>query len=197
MDTPTALFAYGSLADPESAALTLGRPVPRSHAAELVGWRRRFSQARDNRAAEKTFATPEGEIPARVLGLNVEPAAPGDAVPNGVLIEVDETELARLDGRELRYDRVEVTESISVPGGLPAGIRRVVTYVAKPAHYAPRTPPGAVIIAAYAKTIERAFARLSAEAAQRYRASTLPYPAPLVEGILVADRIPPGNPRRW
>ena len=38
----TALFAYGSLVDPVSAALTLGRGVEEVWAARLAGYRRRF-----------------------------------------------------------------------------------------------------------------------------------------------------------
>ncbi|HEX6601763.1 MAG TPA: gamma-glutamylcyclotransferase family protein, partial [Solirubrobacterales bacterium] len=101
------VFAYGSLVLPASVAETLGeRPGRTAVAAELAGWRRGFTQARDNRACEKTFALADGSVPERILGLNVDPAD-GHAV-NGVALAVTKAELARLDARELRYDRVAV-----------------------------------------------------------------------------------------
>lgn len=191
----TALFAYGSLVDRASAEYTLGRPLGEIRPARLGGWRRRFSQARDNRAAEKTFATPGGELPERILGLNLEPGAAPEEAPNGVLIEVTEADLIALDRRELRYDRIEVSAAVTAGGtGFAAN---VFSYVAKAEHLAVETPSGAVILDAYARTVEAAFEGLSAADGELYRETTLPYPAPIVEGVLVADRIPPGNPRDW
>ncbi len=192
---PLALFAYGSLVDRASAEYTLGRPLGEIRRARLAGWRRRFSQARDNLAAEKTFATPGGETPAFILGLNVEPGAdPGEA-PNGVLIVVTAADLVALDQRELRYDRVDVGAAVSAGG--EGFARSVFTYVAKPRNLAVEPPPGSVILSSYARAVEAAFEGLSPAEGELYRATTLPYPAPVVEGVLVADRIPPGNPRAW
>ncbi len=190
-----AVFAYGSLVAPASAEMTLGRPVTEAVPAVLEGWRRRFSAARENRTVEKTFATAEGTIPDVVLGLNVEPGTGAEEPPNGMLLPVSEDELERLDRRELRYDRADVTEAVAGDG--IARFERVVTYTAKRGHHAPAAPEGAVIIAAYAKAVEAAFAALGGEQAERYRRTTLPYPAPLIEAVLVHDRIPPGNPRAW
>lgn len=193
-DAPLALFAYGSLVDRASAESTLGRPLGEIRRAQLCGWRRRFSQARDNRAAEKTFATPDGRTPARILGLNVEPGADPEDAPNGVLIAVTAADLEALDRRELRYDRVDVGAAISGGEGFAES---VFTYVAKPQNLAPEPPPDSVILASYATTVEAAFDGLSPADGELYRQTTLPYPAPIVEGVLVADRIPPGNPRAW
>lgn len=194
--TRVAVFGYGSLADPHSAAQTLGREVPKLVPARLGGWRRRWSEVRDNRRCEKTFALePSGELPDWVLGLNVEPASgvPGEAGPNGVLIEVSEEELERLDVRELRYDRVDVT-------ALTAGAERfdlVVTYTARPENFAPEPPARAAILASYARTVEAAFAALGPEQLEAYRETTGPPPVEPVEATLVRDSIPPGNPRQW
>lgn len=194
-DSPrTAVFAYGSLVDPASAGRTLGRPVT-PLPATLEGHCRRFSLYRHNRRSEKTFATPEGVVPEIVLGLNVEPSPEAVTAPNGALIEVDDAELARLDLREMRYDRTDVTAA--VPAAAAAGFERVVTYVAKVGHFATSPPAGAVIIAAYARTVESAFDRLGPAEGVRYRETTLPYPVDLIEGVLIADAIPPGNPRDW
>ncbi len=191
-----AVFAYGSLVDPGSAALTLGREVDRVWPARLPGWRRRFSQARDNRECEKTFAsTEDGSVPPHVLGLNIEPSAVG-AAPNGALIEVSGREVERLDRRELRYERVEVGGSVSPAADAPE-FDLVVAYVAKRAHHAPAPPPGAVILRHYATTVEAAFAALGPGQRDEYLRTTLPYPTRLIDGRLIDDRIPAGNPRGW
>jgi hypothetical protein len=189
-----AVFAYGSLVHPDSAAVTLGRAVPPQQIVRLAGWTRRWSQARDNLASEKTFARADGSLPAFVLGLNVERLEESKAGANGALIEVSEAELERLDIREIRYDRVDVTADVDA---LPSGIDRVIAYVAKPERFAPEPPPGAVILSTYAGAVEAAFSALGSEQLALYRETTQPPPVEVIEGHLVRDEIPPGNPRAW
>jgi hypothetical protein len=184
------LFAYGSLVDPDSAERTLGREVPPPDAARLDGWRRRWSQVRDNLAVEKTFARRDGgEMPRHLLGLNIERSESSDQAPNGALFEVGEDDLLRLDVRELRYDRIEVP-----PVG---GFDRVFTYTAKRVNFAPEPPPHAGIVRAYVEFVEAAFARLGDAELRMFRDTTGPPPVELVDAVLVRDRIPPGNPRDW
>jgi len=189
-----AIFAYASLVDPTSARETLGHdvdPMP----ARLTGWRRRWSIARDNLAAEKTFAlTEDGSLPRFCLGLNIEPVSEDSEAPNGALIRVSAADLVRLDRRELRYDRVEVSESVDER---PAGVERVFAYTSKAERFAAEPPEWAVILAPYVRTVETAFAQLGADQLEAYRRTTEPPPVPVVEGVLVADSIPPGNPRAW
>jgi cation transport regulator ChaC len=185
-----ALFAYGSLVSPDSAAATLERPVPAPPPARLPGWCRRWWQFRDNRAVEKTFARSDtGEVPRHVLGLTIEPSEDDSEAPNGALLEVSEEELRRLDVREMRYDRIEVPAI--------AGFERVFAYRAKPAHRSSQPPPGAVVIAAYVARVEAAFAALGDGQLRLYRETTGPPPVEVVDAALVRDRIPPGNPRDW
>jgi cation transport regulator ChaC len=187
------VFAYGSLVHPASAAETLGPAPDRpAVAAALSGWRRGFTQARDNLACEKTFALADGSIPGFVLGLNVHPCA-GEEV-RGVAIAVTAGEVERLDARELRYDRVEVTADVSGAGALDAP---VYTYVAKREHLALEPPPGAVILRSYLDAVESAFAALGEEELEAFRRSVSPHPAPVVAARLTRDEIPPGNPRAW
>ena len=189
-----AIFAYGSLASLASAERTLGRPVEHAAAARLPGWRRRWSTVRDNLALEKTFARPEdGTLPPFCLGLNLERAA-GPA-PNGVLVEVTEEELERLGRRELRYDRVEVSDEVATADSHP--YERVVTFTAKTENFAPRPPAGAVILAPYARAVEAAFDALGPGELDLFRATTGPYPVEVIEAVLVRDEIPAGNPRDW
>jgi cation transport regulator ChaC len=188
-----ALFAYGSLVSPESAATTLGRRVEASPPLRLRGWHRRWSTFRDNLASEKTFArVDDGSLPRFCLGLNVEPA-PDEPGPNGVLLNVTSEELERLDLREMRYDRVEVSEALDgVPGGTT-----VFAYTAKPRQHAPEPPDGAVVIASYVAAVERAFAALGNRELDLYRETTERPPVPVIDAVLVRDHIPEGNPRDW
>lgn len=189
-----AQFAYGSLVSPESASATLDRQFPAPIPARLPGWRRRWSLFRDNLAVEKTFARrDDGTVPQHVLGLNIEPSEIDSEAPNGALLELSEDELLRLDVREMRYDRVEVTEAVETS----AGFDRVFAYRAKRAQFAPRPPPGAVVIAAYVERVEAAFAALGEKQLRLYRETTAPPPVEVIEAELVRDRIPPGNPREW
>lgn len=192
-----AVFGYASLVSPASASETLGREVSPARLARLRGHRRRWSTVRDNRAVEKTFARAgSGEVPPYVLGLNVEPSGEGDKGPNGVLIELSDTELERLDLRELRFRRTEVTAMVEPTAG-PLEFDRVIAYTARPGNFAPEPPSGAVILATYARTVERCFAELGEDQLALYRATTDPPPVELIDPVLIRDEIPPGNPRDW
>ena len=201
-----AVFAYGSLVSPASAAMTLGRPVELAATATLAGWTRGWTVCRDNLRTEKTFARPDGSVPRFCLGLGIEPVAiaagraptsvgaSADArAPNGALIEVSEAELARLDIRELRYRRAEVTAAVDADSGFEA----VFAYRSRPEHHRPRPPADAIVIAAYVRAVEAAFATLDDGQLERFRASTADPPVEVCEAELVSDRIPEGNPRTW
>ena len=75
-----------------------------------------------------------------------------------MVIELTEAELDRLDIREIRYDRVEVTGSVEGEG-LP---ERIVTYTAKEFHFAPEPPEDSIILATYAAAVELGFEALGA-----------------------------------
>ena len=155
-----AVFAYGSLVSRASIAATLGREAGDVWPATLRGWQRRFSLRRDNRTSEKSFALADGSIPDWILSLNLEPAA-GEPGPNGALIEVSAEELDRLDRRELRYDRVDVTGMTVTAAGTPA-FDRVHAFTAKPENLAPADLAGAVVLRSYVEAVEAAFAELGA-----------------------------------
>jgi hypothetical protein len=177
---------------PESASMTLGRTVGELRPAKLREWRRRFSQRRDNLTCEKTFECDGGWRPEWILGLNVEQGEDEAGPVNGVVIELTEEELDRLDIREIRYDRVDVTGSVE-GDDLP---ERIVTYTAKEFHFAPEPPEDSVILATYAAAVEEGFEGLGPGELDRYLATT-PYPVDRVEATLVIDKIPDGNPRAW
>jgi cation transport regulator ChaC len=186
-----AVFAYGSLVSRASAEGTLGRPLGRFEPATLRGWRRGFFQARHNPTCEKPFARAEGgELPEFILALGLEPDPTGEV--NGALIELTEAEADRLDGRELRYERRDVTAEVH-----PEGFGTVFTYVARAENRAAEPPADAVILASYVRATEEAFAALGESELERYRRSTHVPEVEVVEGVLVRDEVPPGNPRDW
>jgi cation transport regulator ChaC len=187
------LFGYGSLVLPESAAMTLGRNPGEMRPVRLRDWRRRFSQRRDNLTCEKTFECDGGRRPEWVLGLNVEEGEDEAGPVNGVVIELTEDELDRLDIREIRYDRVDVSGSIDGED-LP---ERIVAYTAKEFHFAPEPPEDAVILATYATAFEQGFEALGPGELDHYLRTTGPDPVERVEATLVIDQIPEGNPRAW
>jgi hypothetical protein len=186
------LFGYGSLVLADSASMTLGRPAGEMRLARLHDWRRRFSQRRDNLTCEKTFECEGGWRPEWVLGLNVEEGEDGAGPVNGIVIELSDAELDRLDIREILYDRVDVSDSVE-GDGLP---KRIVTYTAKPFHFAPEPPDDSIILATYAAAVEMGFENLGPGELDHYRATT-PYPVDRHEATLVIDNIPDGNPRAW
>jgi cation transport regulator ChaC len=195
MERRIAVFAYGSLVSAASASLTLSRPAEGVAPASLPGWSRRWSQVRDNRRCEKTFARiDDGWVPDHVLGLNMERSEDRADAPNGALIELTEPELQRLDRREIRYDRIDVTADVASPSAV---FDLVVTYVAKPANLAPAPPPRSVILKSYVMAVEDAFTALGTGELERYLLTTGPDPAPRIEAELVRDVIPEGNPRAW
>jgi cation transport regulator ChaC len=188
------VFGYGSLVSASSVAKTVGRPVEAVPAA-LTGWRRRWSLCRDNLRSEKTFALSDGALPPFILGLNLEPGEDPAGPVNGAVFELSDEELKRLDVRELRYDRIDVSDAITLAGG--AELSTVVTYQAKPEHFAAEPPDGAIILAKYAGVVEHAFELLGPGEKERFLATTGPHPVEVVEATLVKDEIPPGNPRAW
>jgi hypothetical protein len=192
-----AVFGYGSLVSRASIAETLGHDAPPPRVARLAGWRRRWSLVRDNSRAEKGFAPIDSDPFDFCLGLNLErsPESAADAWPNGALIELTEAELDRLDLRELRYDRVEVTGDLRVAAA--RDFDAVFTYVAKAENYAPTPPPRSVVLASYVRACEQAFAELGEDELVAFGLTTGPAPVPVVEARLVRDEVPPGNPRAW
>jgi hypothetical protein len=192
-----AVFGYGSLVSRASVAETLGHDAAPPVSARLAGWRRRWSLVRDNARAEKGFEPLEGDPFDFCLGLNLEraPDAPEDKWPNGALIELTEAELDRLDLRELRYNRVEVTGDVRGDG--PPGFDTVFIYTAKARNFAADPPPRSVVLASYLRACELAFAELGEDEPAAFARTTGDPPAPVVEARLVRDEIPAGNPRAW
>jgi cation transport regulator ChaC len=191
-----AVFGYASLVSAPSASQTLARQVDFAAVARLEGWARRWTLGREQATSEKTFARLDGSVPRFCLGLNIDRDEFARA-PNGVLIELSEAELERLDLREIRYLREDVTDQITVTSGDADGIDTVYAYRARPERHHPTAPDDAIIVATYPAAIEAAFQALGPEQLALYRETTASPPVDVVDAELIADRIPPGNPRAW
>ena len=126
-----AVFVYGSLVAAGEIAGILGKDEADEGVdyvlATLSGWRRTWNVCTDNTTSRVVrYYTPgTGERPPiQVLFLTLEPAA---GTVTGYVVFVEAHHLAALDAREGNYDRVRVTDQVTMRGR-PAV---VWTYVAK------------------------------------------------------------------
>lgn len=189
------VFGYGSLVDLASASQTLGRAIDAAPEAALAGWSRRWSLIRHNPTCEKTFRRRnDGWIPEWILVVNIEPDEGTPNPVNGVILEVEAEDLPRLDLREFRYDRIDVSDALA----RSSGFDQVYTYVGKAEYQAPSPlPEETAIMATYVAAMERGFARFGEGALGRYRRSTGDRPVATMDGELIRDEIAEGNPREW
>lgn len=160
------VFGYGSLMSSASAARTLGRE-PVLVPAVLRGWRRSWTAATPTALDRRYRCTACGGVPPGsmvVLDLVRDPAG----TCAGVVLACDERELAALDERERRYERVELDRA-TLRGDLPEG--RVWTYCRRSEHVLGEGAD-AWVAAGYLEVVERAAALLPG-GLDAYRADTL------------------------
>jgi hypothetical protein len=110
------IFGYGSLVSPKDVFRTLGRRVELIYPVELHGWIRDWGIAVDITKTHRKFKLYKG-CPGYVAALNIRRPESGEhpTNPNGVLFEVTDEDLAKLDKREYCYERVDVTADIIDP----------------------------------------------------------------------------------
>ena len=122
----TVIFAYGSLLSPKSLGETLARPVKADEyiAATLAHYRLAWGvPVRNTNLVESDSLRVDEEL--RWLALVLESARGGSVT--GGLIAVTDTELARLQEREARYELRTVTSDIREANGL--GERSVFAFI--------------------------------------------------------------------
>ncbi|NND75342.1 MAG: gamma-glutamylcyclotransferase [Ilumatobacter sp.] len=187
------IFGYGSLVSPTSFGFTLGRELLMGvdvFEAELDGYGRRWNYGTatrfwaprldDGRDHHWTF-----------VALGIEAAA-GETT-NGVVAHVTDDELPALDRRERNYDRVDVTDQVTIHGrGGPSTGDRIVTYVpgatAIDLYETARARGEAAITRRYWDLVDGAFAALGHDRRERYHATT---PLPDIPVIVAPDEQTP------
>ena len=111
----TWIFAYGSLVSPDSLASTIGRtisPGAGMHVVELAGYGRRWNYG--SKVLRGDWVNDDGSEVTGGLVVSLGVVEAPDESINGVIFGVDDTELADLDWRERAYDRIDVTERITL-----------------------------------------------------------------------------------
>ena len=170
------VFGYGSLVSTKDVARTLGREPVLIHPVELKGWVRDWGVVIDNTiAAHRCVRLPDGSVaPGYIAVLNVRRPLPGERPthPNGVLFEVTDDELKKLDDREKCYERLDVTAYVV---NAPTGTVYVYSGLDKHLIANHDGPDGSAVVipGAYAELVKRGFAELSPDMHQAYLKSTL------------------------
>ncbi|HVX57929.1 MAG TPA: gamma-glutamylcyclotransferase family protein [Candidatus Saccharimonadales bacterium] len=179
------VFGYGSLVCPDDVARTLGRRVKMIYPVSLTGWIRDWSVVINNTDAEhRAVRVSEGSLPSYIVVLNVRRPLSSEVPtdPNGVLFEVTDEDLRKLDEREHHYRRLDVTAdvvnaptdgSIYMYTGLDEHlITRYVRRVHRPRRAA--ATDIVVIPGPYFELVAQGFAALGPDMHQAYLDSTRP-----------------------
>ena len=179
------IFGYGSLVSPASITRTIGREVDPTDGfgeASLSGFGRRWNYGSMHLRGDWV----DGELQVRnglVVSLGLEVA--DDEHCNGAIVRVTADELAALDWRERDYERVDVTDRITVDR--PVG--RIDTYVPRPSaverYLAARDDRRAAIRRSYWELVHTAFEALGGEHLERFTSTPAP-DVPVVD-IELAD----------
>ena len=193
----TWIFGYGSLVSPTSLASTIGRTVTPGvdrHVVRVAGYGRRWNYG--SKSLRGDWET-DGGAPVRsgvVVSLGLVEAP--DESTNGVIFEVDDVELAELDWRESAYDRIDITDRVTVldATGERTPDAPVAVYFPHPSsieRYEEHRDAGtAPIRRSYWDLVDEAFVELGGDHADRYRRT----PAP---DVPIADiRLHPRPPRQ-
>ncbi len=188
----TWVFGYGSLVDPLSLGNTLQRKVVIGVdflEAELAAWGRRWNYGVGH--VDGRWQTADGRLVDDGVIVALGLVASAAERTNGIVARVSPEELAFLDHRERDYDRVDVTDSVTVSSGGIDG-HRVVTYVPRPPaierYEVARDAGQAGIRSTYWGLVDAAFAVLGPDRLARYRSSTPDPDVPVVTVLDVRDR---------
>jgi cation transport regulator ChaC len=175
------VFGYGSLLERWSGRRGMIDDGPA--VCELRNYRRTWNVAMDNTQTIPGYkhyvdATTGAREPWFVAFLDIVPES--GARVNGVLFEVSHDQLARLDERERNYQRIEVSQNLSVPVDDDVWVY-VGSDAARRRFRRGRRSRRAVISREYYHPVLQDFAHISPEAVKEFTARTDPPPCPIVD----------------
>lgn len=194
------MFGYGSLVSPASLASTIGRTATIGtdmHVAQLDGYRRAWNYGSAVLRGDWVDDAGTPTVGGLVVSLGIVPT-PGEAI-NGVVFAVDANEIADLDWRERAYDRVDVTDAVTLIDGSASEQLDdpVAVYVPRPdaiARYERHRDAGtAGIRRSYWDLVEAAFAELGGDHVDWYHRTTPPPDVPVVD--ITLDPLPARRPQ--
>ena len=182
------VFGYGSLVSPASLSRTIGRFIDDVHSrrvAHLDGFGRKWNYGSPTQRGHWRL----GDAHVRsgvIICLGVVFSAAESC--NGVVVRVNDDELAELDWRERDYDRVDVNDHVRVETGPIEG--PVVTYVPRPSaierYREARDQGRAAVSQRYWDLVHGAFADLGGEHLE-HLATRTPLPDVPVAEVEPAD----------
>jgi len=179
------VFGYGSLVSPVSFARTIGRVMDddaNRKSAELTGYGRRWNYGSPGPLAEWRD---HGRLVRSgvVIYLGLEKIAADSC--NGVVVNLSEDEIEKVDKRERDYARVDVTSLVNVEGGPVAD--PVVTYVPRPTaierYLVARIDGRAAVDRSYWDLVHDGFAQLGVRELDRFTTSTPAPDVPIVDVV--------------
>ena len=177
----TWIFGYGSLVSPTSLASTIGRTLSIGsgmHIAELADYRRAWNYGSEVLRGDWVDEAGRRTTGGLVVSLGIV-AAPSDSI-NGVVFAVNDDELADLDWRERAYERVDITDRVTLDdqSACVELADSVAVYLPQPAAIARyehhRDKGTAGIRRTYWEIVDAAFADLGARHAEWYRRTPAP-----------------------
>ena len=188
------IFGYGSLVSPKSMARTIGRVAVHQtdfFLADLDGYGRRWNYGVVHMSGQWTRDDGVEIDDGTIVALGVVEAA-GETV-NGVVASIAGGELVNLDRRERNYDRVEVTDRITVLDDEDdVVVGPIYTYVPRPtaveAYTVGRDAGTAGVRRTYWDLCEAAFAAFGDDHLARYRSSTPDPDIPIVDLVSAHER---------
>ena len=169
----TFIFGYGSLINPKSIQRTLGREISKEDLLEA----RLSDHVRKWQLVDWIIIQDlnlERIIPAIFLDVVREQ---GKEV-NGILFQLSEEELDKIDRRERNYDRIHISNQVE-----PIVSDPVYMYVGKEEYTVP--PKESVVLAQYERLIEEGLSFWGNAFQQHYYESTLAHSFPRKDGKYV------------